>query len=214
KKKADFQAQEISYGEGGMKFRLLYRKHAYRGFVPGYGEHNVYNALAALAVLVTLGQNLKQSINHLADFKHIRSHIEVKLGHNDSTIIDDTWSSNPTSVEAALKVLHDLGKDKTKIAALGQISYLGKFSEIYYEKIAKMIIRNKIDFLVTKDAQSRHIGEAAIKQGMDPKQVILCNNDQEFQSTLLHLLNKDSILLFKCSMLDKSSQTVLTEILK
>jgi UDP-N-acetylmuramoyl-tripeptide--D-alanyl-D-alanine ligase len=213
-KHADFMAEEISYGEGGMKFRLVHKKKAYQVFVPGYGEHNVYNALGALAVMVVLGQNLKQAITYLADFQHIRSHNEFKAGHNDSTIIDDTWSSNPTSTEAALKVLRDQGEGKTKIAALGQISYLGRFSEIYYQKIAKMILNYQIDVLVTKDAQSRQIGEAAINLGMAPEKVIICNNDQEFQEALLGLLNKDSILLFKCSMLDKSSQTVLSEILK
>jgi UDP-N-acetylmuramoyl-tripeptide--D-alanyl-D-alanine ligase len=214
KKKADYQAKDIMYSENGMKFKLIYQNRVYPVYVPGFGEHNVYNALAALAAISVMKVDLKEAISFLEKFHHIRSHTELKPGINGSLIIDDTWSSNPTSTEAALKVLRELGKGKRKIAALGQISYLGKQAEKYYEKIAKMLIRNQVDILITKDRAAASIGNYAIKHGMNPEQVIRADNDQEFKAKLTERLNKGTICLFKCSMLDKSSQDVLKSILE
>lgn len=212
KKRADFKAEDITYSEGGMKFKLSYHNQKHEVFVPGYGYHNVYNALAALGVLVQLGKDLKTSIKFLAEVEHIRSHNELKKGKNNSLIIDDTWSSNPTSTAAALEVLEDLGKNKTKIAALGQISYLGRYAERYYEKIAETVIDHRVDILITKDQASRLIGEFAIKKGMKKEQVIFCNSENGFKEEILKRLNEKTIILFKCSMLDKSSQEVLDAI--
>lgn len=212
KKKADFQARDIVYEEKGMKFTLAIGRKEYQVFVPGLGEHNVYNALAALAAIKALKIDLAEAISVLAKYRPIRSHTELKKGINGSTIIDDTWSSNPTSTEAALKVLKAIGKGKKKVAALGQISYLGKYAEKYYEKIAKMLIHYQTDILITKDRASASIANYAIKHDMNPEKVIKAESDKEFKEKLSALLDNKTVCLFKCSMLDKSSQDILSAI--
>lgn len=213
-KKADFQARDLVYDEKGMKFNLLYKNKYYPVYVPQFGEHNVYNALAALAAIVALKLDLNKAISHLARYRPIRSHTEIKKGIKGSLIIDDTWSSNPTSAEAALKVLKEIGRGKKKVAAFGQISYLGKYAEKYYEKIVKMLLRYQVDILITKDRASASIGNYAVKHGMDSKNVIKAKNDADFKEKLITLLDKNTVCLLKCSMLDKSSQNILESILE
>lgn len=213
KNPSDFFAKDIKYYNDGMKFILVYNNQIYNAFVPGYGIHNVYNALAALAALTMLGKDLNESIKYLSKFKHIRSHVEVKKGINDSIIIDDTWSSNPTSMNAALKVLSEKGKGKVKIAVIGKISYLGDFDKHYYKEIAKMLIENKVDYLLTKDVSAEKIGQHALSIGMNPNSFIACKDTGEINRKLKSLLNENTIVLFKVSMLDKTYKNILNDVI-
>lgn len=213
KKNADFRAEEIVYGEKGMHFTLVRGRRRHEVYVPGLGEHNVYNALAALAAIAVLKLDLEEAIGYLALYKPLRSHVEAKPGIKGSLILDDTWSSNPTSVEAALKVLREVGRGKKKVAALGQISYLGKHAEKYYERIARMLIRHRTDYLITKDRPSSSIANYALKHGMPPERVFKAKDDRDFREKLVALLDEKTVCLFKCSMLDKSSQDILSEII-
>jgi len=211
KNHSDFYGSNVKYFHNGMQFVLHHNGEVYKVFVPGLGEHNVYNALGAIAALKMLGMDISESIGYLSKFKHIQSHLEVKKGINNSIVIDDTWSSNPTSVKAALKVLSQRGKEKTKIAVLGKISYLGKFESHYYKEIGKMLVDYKIDYLLTKDQDAKEIGIVASKLGMNKNKIFDCNSNEELQSRLKSLLNSNTIVLFKVSMLDKSYKSILND---
>jgi UDP-N-acetylmuramoyl-tripeptide--D-alanyl-D-alanine ligase len=213
KNDSTFKARNIKYHDDYMSFTLTYNNYDYEVIVPGYGEHNVYNALAALAALTILGMNLNESIGYLAKFKHIRSHVEFHKGINNSIIIDDTWSSNPTSTQAAINVLKIKGEGKTKIAVLGKINYLGKFAKPSCRLIAKMLVDAKVDHLITQDEWAKQIGVRAVKEGMNPNHVIHCTSKGEVKSTIEKLLTPSSIALFKISMLDQSLASVMRELI-
>ena len=116
----------------------------------GLGIHTRVQCVKRDCALTVLGFRTEEIIRFLREYKPIRSHIEPKLGPNGSIILDDTWSSNPTSVEAAFKVLKDLGINKRKIAVIGRISYLGKQENESLQKNRPNVLKNKIDILVTK----------------------------------------------------------------
>ncbi|MGZ4123321.1 MAG: Mur ligase family protein, partial [Tumebacillaceae bacterium] len=105
---ADFRAEEIRVADGGMAFTLRYQHMAHRLFVPGYGKHNVYNALAAIAAAYAIGVGIAEAGEVLRSYHHLQGHMNVLPGVKGSVVIDDTWNSNPTSMETALQVLCDL----------------------------------------------------------------------------------------------------------
>ena len=210
---SDFSASHIAYQKQSMTFTLHYHKQNYFFNVQGLGLHTVYNALGAIVALTVLGLRMKDIVTYLAQYKPIRSHIEPKKGINDSIILDDTWSSNPTSMAAAIKVLKDLGINKRKIAVIGRISYLGTHENESYQKIAKMLWKNKIDILVTQDTKAKTIGDYLLKEGFNQNNIYHCPNSLILLETLKTLLTKNSIALFKWSMLDKKNQVVLDNII-
>ena len=129
KKNADFRIGNIEYSGQNMKFRLFYEKKMYHCFVPGLGKHNVYNATAAIAAAYQFGLDMGEIIERLQSFPQIPQHVEVVKGLNGSTLIDHTWSSNPTSIASSLEVLKNISKGKKKIAVLGEIKFLGDRSK-------------------------------------------------------------------------------------
>lgn len=209
-----YTAKNIEYEEKGMSYVLIYKENPYKVFVPGLGYHNVYNSLAALAVLSELGLYLNESINYLANVKFIRSHMEIHNGVNNSKIIDDTWSSNPTSLKAAIDVLNAIGKDKVKILVLGKISYLGDYAKDEYRKIGKMIVDNNINFLITTDQGSKLIAESAKAYGMNTDFLLHCSDNNHLKKTVEVITDKNSVVLFKVSMLDQNITKAMKQLFR
>ena len=202
KNQADFQAETIDFDHEreGMEFELFHKGRYYPAFVPGFGTHNVYNALAGLAAVTSIGVPIETALRRLQSFKHVRSHLEFKKGRNGCTLIDDTWNTNSVSVEAALEVLRAAYPDRKKVAVIGEIAEMGKYSVSEHDKIGRLIADSRIDFLVTAGKRGYEISESAIKYGMSRDRVIHADSKKTLLRALHKLCKEDTVLLIKTSM--------------
>lgn len=197
---AHFKASAIQYGIKGMNFILHFENEVLNAFVPGYGEHNVYNALAAIAGAYVQGIGVEEALDRLKSFKHMASHLQLLKGLQGSTLIDDTFSSNPKSNEVALEVLAHLGKGKTKIAVMGRMSSMVGPLEIekrVYKTIGKTVVAQNIDYLLTLGARACIIGQSAIDEGMSEERIFFCDDSDEVLHVLNSLVDSNCFVLFK-----------------
>ena len=72
--------------------------------VPVYGDHNVENALAAVAVGCVLGVPADAGLAALAGFQGVRRRLEVRGESAGVTVLDD-FAHHPTAVEATLSAV-------------------------------------------------------------------------------------------------------------
>ena len=100
----DYSASDIQYDEqGNASFDLI--RH---GIPSGHvtlsvgGEHNVYNALSAIAVADLLGASAETIQEGLLSFHGTDRRFEYKGEFNGITVIDD-YAHHPTEIEATLK---------------------------------------------------------------------------------------------------------------
>lgn len=208
----DFRAINIKYGKKGMEFTITHEKTQYKAVLPGYGNHNVYNALASIAAAYTLGISITDSAKILKTYKYVSSHTQLRNGINGSTIIDDTWSSNPTSTKAALKVLKKLSKGKKTIIILGKMSLLGEYETRFYSEIGELVYETGIDTLITVGGVTKAIAKRALELGMDKSDVYMFKNGYNLFGVMKSLLDEDTILLVKTSMLDHSTDDLMKKI--
>ncbi|MCL1694454.1 UDP-N-acetylmuramoyl-tripeptide--D-alanyl-D-alanine ligase [Lysinibacillus sp. BPa_S21] len=201
--KADYQATNIQFTKGGMKFVLKVSNNKYNLFVPGYGEHQVYNALAAIAAVKEMGLSIAVAISQLKTFKTMARHLEFSTGIGECTIVDDTWTNNPTSVEAALKVLDTIGKGKKVILILGDIKRLGNFEEKYHREIGTLVAKRNIDTLITIGNRAENIANQALKEGTKAD-VHMFKDVIGVLDVLKHKLDSETIVLIKGPMSSKS----------
>jgi UDP-N-acetylmuramoyl-tripeptide--D-alanyl-D-alanine ligase len=200
---ADYKASKIQFQDNGMRFVLQVSDAKYNVFVPGYGEHQVYNALAAIAAIKEMGLSIRNAISSLRSYKPMARHLEFSTGIGDSTIVDDTWTNNPTSVEAALKVIDTIGKDKKVILILGDIKRLGNYEEKYHREIGSMVAQRKIDTLITIGKRAETIAEQVLKEGTSAE----VHKFQDVTGVLEILkpkLDQDTIVLIKGPMSSRS----------
>ena len=101
---ADFSARELQPLEGrGYSFKL-YRQDEYQAEVSLQvpGRHNVYNALAAMAVIEVLGLPLSRAAGALSAFKGTARRFEL-LGEPHGIAIIDDYAHHPTEIRATLQ---------------------------------------------------------------------------------------------------------------
>ena len=86
-------------------------------------------------------------------------------GLNGSTIIDDSYNASPEAVKLALQTLYSMPAGY-KIALLGNMNELGKFSEAAHEEVGEMCDPKQSDEVITigPDA-NQFLAEAAKKRG-------------------------------------------------
>ena len=150
-----------------------------------------------------MGLNITEAIERIATFENMQRHLEVVKGINGSTIIDDTWTINPTSIEAALNVIDEVGKEKKKIVLLGDINRLGEYEKEYHQKVGTMVSKRTFQTLITIGHKAEEIGKQAILDGFTGH-VYMFSTTEGVQDILVKELDADSILLIKGPMKSRS----------
>ncbi|MDB5194125.1 MAG: UDP-N-acetylmuramoylalanyl-D-glutamyl-2,6-diaminopimelate--D-alanyl-D-alanyl ligase [Parcubacteria group bacterium] len=129
------------------------------------GRHLVYPILAALAVTEATGENVLAAAKTFRTHEPTPGRMRIIEGERGSVIIDDTYNSSPVALEEALLTLNSLHKSKRKIAVLGDMLELGKFS-IDEHKKAGVLAAECSDMLVTIGQRSKYAAEAARQSGL------------------------------------------------
>jgi UDP-N-acetylmuramoyl-tripeptide--D-alanyl-D-alanine ligase len=154
-----------------------------------------------------MGFGISEAIEALKSFINLANHLETVIGYNRSIIIDDTWKSNPTSIEACLKVLEKIGSDKKRIAVIGSSSWLGEQESDIHREIGEMISNYRVDTLIAYGTFASKIAEGAkVMKG----EVFTCTTSDDLEKLLLPILNQDTALLLKTCMRDKSIKKLVS----
>ena len=172
--------------------------------IPIAGEHNVYNALAAVCVARRLGldaEEMKLGIEHA----HTIGGRSNLIRKNGITIIDDCYNANPMSMKASLDVLHD-GEGR-RVAILGDMGELGEDEAALHEGVGIHAATCGIDACVCVGDLAVHIAEAARKANPD----FPVYYEKTRESLLEHLndyVQKGDTILVKASHFMKFEEVV------
>lgn len=163
-KTCDYVAENIqNLGINGTKFDVVIDGKKYTPEVKVAGVHNVYNALASIAVGRIMGVKTEDILDGIREFQLTGMRMEIK--HFEGvTVIDDCYNSAPDSIKAALSVLSDISA-KRKIAVLGDVLEMGDFAEKELYKIGENL--PEIDLLITVGDIAKHIANGAENAGFD-----------------------------------------------
>ena len=168
------------------------------------GATYMYPLLAAVAVGKVRGIESTSIAKSLAAFDAPKGRMNILAGINQSTIIDDSYNSSPDAAQAALSVMKSLDVSGSKIAVLGDMMELGKFSAQEHRRIGKEVF-GSVDRLVTVGQRSRASAEEAISAGMPGEMVRSFDSSEEAATHLASIVKSGDIILVK------GSQSVRTE---
>lgn len=155
-----------------------------------------YSLAAAMAVGHIQGmspEDIKESVGRI---KPIPGRNNILNGINNSVIIDDTYNASPSSVETALKSFYNRPAVH-KIAILGSMNELGKFSEQLHREIGRLCDPKQLELLVTIGQEAnKFIASEAELQGC---RVLSFNNPIEAGLEIKSLVPNDCLILAKGS---------------
>lgn len=194
------RAIEIDYKKQCIRFDISYQGETLPACVPVLGAHNVYNALAAAAVGVTLGIPLSKIAKGLGKFRPLGGRMRT-LVYKGALVLDDCYNANPDSMQAALAVVKDFVPAARKVVVIGDMLELGAVSGQRHEEVGKKIGQMEIDMLYTIGSQAPIVGKAAHKNGLSlEKMRIFESSELELLvDDLLNFVKKGDVVLIKGS---------------
>jgi len=161
---ADVRAEKIqAKGTEGAEFDVVIggvREHA---TLPLVGEHNVLNALAAVAVGVERGLKPAEAVGALATLAPGDKRGQV-LQVGNVTVINDCYNSNPKALEAMVDALAAMAA-KRRIVVAGEMLELGPAGEEMHRQAGQHIAEKKIDALLGVRGLAQAMVDGARKAG-------------------------------------------------
>jgi UDP-N-acetylmuramoyl-tripeptide--D-alanyl-D-alanine ligase len=122
------------------------------------GEHNVRNALAAIACAFAAGIDQDAIVRGLESFAPVGGRLQRKQAANGAAVIDDTYNANPDSVRAAIDVLAQACAPR--ILVLGDMGEVGSQGQQFHEEIGAYAKSRGIDTVLATGELARHLASS------------------------------------------------------
>ena len=163
-----------------------------------FGRAQTYSAAIAACVGLIYNMNLVEISESLSlNYKPVKGRMNLLKGIKDTLIIDDSYNAAPLSMQAALETFRDLPAER-KIAVLGDMLELGKYSIEAHESIGKLT-GGIVDILLTIGPRGKFIAEGAEKSGMPKNHILTFDTAKEAAKELQELTRKGDLVLIKAS---------------
>jgi UDP-N-acetylmuramoyl-tripeptide--D-alanyl-D-alanine ligase len=160
KANADVRAENVqTRGAGGSDFDIVVSGMREHARLPLVGEHNVLNALAAVAVGMSRGLAPSEAVSALATLTPPDKRGQV-LQLGNITVINDCYNSNPKALQAMVDALAGM-KAARRIVVAGEMLELGPAAEEMHHAAGEHIAGKHIDVLVGVRGMAQKIVEGA-----------------------------------------------------
>ena len=144
---ANIRAENVqTRGAGGSEFDVVMAGGREHATLPLVGEHNVLNALAAVAVGVARGLTPSAAVAALATLAPPDKRGQV-LQLGNITVINDCYNSNPKALHAMVDALAAM-KAGRRIVVAGEMLELGPAGEAMHRAAGRHIAEKKMDVLI------------------------------------------------------------------
>ncbi|MCC3144744.1 UDP-N-acetylmuramoyl-tripeptide--D-alanyl-D-alanine ligase [Halanaerobium sp. Z-7514] len=206
---ADLQVIENKFNNNlnQLEFKLKWQGEKIKFYLNKAGKHNIYNALAAIAVAFLNGmsvESIQAGLNKI-EFSDLR--MDIKQLANGAVVINDSYNANPISVRAAVDVLLEM-KAKRKIAVLASMLELGAMEKQAHLEIGEYIAEQDLDLLITVGEIAELIAEGARKSAMAADKIYSFADKDSALKYLKNNLKKDDLLLVKGSRSNQMEKIV------
>ena len=212
------RAHVMTYGFGqgaqvrisGLEHRLKNNAPVGIGFKLSYGggvvpvkldgvlsKSQAYAAAAAACLGLIFGLNLVKISEALKDYRPAPGRLELKVGVGSSWVIDDSYNASPAAMRAALDTLRIL-PGKRKIAVLGDMLELGKYTTQAHSQVGRLVARSA-NILVTIGPAAKFIAEGAKTAGLPKRNIYSFMTAPEAQEPLANLIRRGDLILVKGS---------------
>ncbi len=175
-------------------------------FLPWPGQHNIANALAAIAAAGLAGVSLDSMRETLANLPSVEGRLRRLPGPKGSQILDDSYNASPGAVKAVIDLLAQL--PGRRILVLGPLAELGELSPSIHQELGDYARQLQLDDLWVLQGDTDHSAQA-----FGPKARIFSDHASLAQA-LIQQLDANTTCLIKGSRsakMDKIVQSLTSE---
>lgn len=188
------KGSNISYKKDGIKFTCKCFDDVFDVFLPMIGEHNVLDALAAIAVARTCGVSPAKIKKGLEVFTGTPMRQEL-IAFPDFVVLNDAYNANPSSMAEAIKALSQL-QGSRKVAMVGDMLELGDFTEEGHRQIGRLLVQEGYGLVYTFGEAAKFIADEVRQGGIE---VHPCTSHLEMANSYWDKHQEGDVILLKGS---------------
>jgi alanine racemase len=147
-KEADIQIKQVQKKEYSTTISFSYQANEGLFQIPFTDDASIENAINCFATLLLLGISIEKIQKKMPLLEPISMRLELKRGINNSTIINDSYNSDLTSLELILNFAAKRNENQAIILILSDILQSGLSSATLYQQVAQLIIAKNIQRLI------------------------------------------------------------------
>ena len=193
----DYRAENMEIVDGYPSFTAVCRGVRIPVKLGVMGEHQVGNALAALAAADLNGISVEKAAKSLMKFDGFRGRQQI-FCQDGVTIIDDTYNASPASMKGAIDILASLSKAQRRIAVLADMKELGEEAARFHQQVGEYLGKCQVEVLLTYGELAQEIERGAVMYRPE-LQAVHFQKKEELEAYLLELLRKGDAVLLKGS---------------
>ena len=194
-KPADVSAQNIqSRGSEGSAFEIVVNGERAPALLPLLGEHNIYNALAGVAVGLQYGVPLAAAAESLATLSAGDKRGEI-LHIAGATVINDCYNSNPKALDSMVRSLARIPAQR-RIVVAGEMLELGPAGEEMHRQAGASMAALGVDRLLGVRGLAQAMVEGARRAGVKAEFV---SSPEEAGEWLRREVKAGDVVLLKAS---------------
>jgi len=210
--RADFKVTDIKLN-GGTNFKINYKGNIVPVWLDKlFGKEQIYAALAAASCGNILGLNLVEVSQALKNYHSLPGKMRIIEGIKHSEILDDSQSATVFSMIEAIETLGAIPGFKRKIAVLGDIMGVGKYTVEAHEAVGERVAK-KADLLFTFGLRAKFIAEAAQIKGMPIENIFQFDTIEEGKLKLQAEIREGDLILIDGSK-EMEMEKIVEEIKK
>lgn len=127
---------------------ISYNKNSFEAAIHFTDDASIENAVNCLMLMLHLGYSENIIQERMAGLYPVELRLQVKVGINGCTIIDDSYSSDYQSLKIALDFLEQQKTHKKKTVILSDVFQSGFTPDELYDKVSELLVANKISKVI------------------------------------------------------------------
>jgi UDP-N-acetylmuramoyl-tripeptide--D-alanyl-D-alanine ligase len=130
------------------------------------GAHSAFNALAALAAITAVGEELDPAADRMEQLEAGPGRGKVHLLPREMILVDDSYNCSPAALASVLETLRLCEPPGRKVMVMGDMLELGRIESALHREAGKRAAAGGVQLLVAVGPLSRVTAETARRAGV------------------------------------------------
>lgn len=165
--------------------------------IPLLGQHQMYNGGIAIVIAEFFKLDYPSIAKGLTDIELTGMRNEL-IHQKNFDILNDSYKSNPQSLEACLRTVYSLKDYDKKIVVLGDMLELGDKEVEFHKEIAGELDPQQLDYVLTIGTLAENISNAA-KENFPEGTCFHFDSKEELLEKLKEIIAPNTLVMVKAS---------------